>query len=161
MADRLRAVLDVGDKILIPITVCLLGFFGNSILEEDQKRRAFVELLSRREEADSNLRKDMFSKVIDQFVGEKGAKLEARDPGSIETRILYLELLVNNFHESIDLGPLLKQVYGEVAGQSKFKSQRKRLQKLAEDIVARELDSLRGVSCHASAPVDLDPILFT
>ena len=44
---------------MMPLALFALGFWGNNALQEDQRRRAFVELLSRREEADSNLRKDI------------------------------------------------------------------------------------------------------
>ena len=120
--------------------VVWLGFYGNSVLQEDQKRRAYVELMSRREEADNNLRKDMFGKVIDQFVG----------PGKtdLKPRILNLELLAYNFHESIDLGPLLKQVYTEsITDPQATRKERRRLQKLAQDIVLREVDALQETSC--------------
>src|SRR6476661_958241 len=103
--DKLQILLDPLGKLFTAVLVVYLGYMGNSFLQEDQKRRAYVELLSRREEADGNLRKDMFGKVIDQFVAQDKKK------GALENRILNLELLAYNFHESIDLGPLLKQVY--------------------------------------------------
>lgn len=63
---------------LTPLALFFLGLWGNQALQRDQQQRAlamqrdqeqraFVELLSRREEADSNLRKDMFAEVIKQF----------------------------------------------------------------------------------------------
>jgi tellurite resistance-related uncharacterized protein len=130
--------------------VVLLGYYGNRALENDQKRRAFVELMSSRELADNNLRKDMFSKVIDQFIGQKAAGLEPR--------ILNLELLAYNFHESIDLGPLLKQVYAESIEKNATQKQRWRLQRLAQDIVSREVDALSESACVLKGDVSFDEL---
>src|SRR5512132_2389980 len=138
--DKVQVLLDPVGKIITALLVVYLGYWGNGVLQEDQKRRAYVELLSRREEADGNLRKDMFGKVIEQFVEPNKAGLE--------NRILNLELLAYNFHESIDLGPLLKQVYVQAwtDKQATFR-QRKRLQNLAQEIVGRELIALSEAGC--------------
>jgi hypothetical protein len=148
--DKLQILLDPVGKVLTALLVVGLGYFGNRALENDQKRRAFVELMSSREQADNNLRKDMFSKVIDQFIGQKAAGLEPR--------ILNLELLTYNFHESIDLGPLLKQVYVESSSRNATQTQRKRLEKLAQDIVGREVDALQEVACVLTGHVAFDEL---
>lgn len=148
--DKLQILLDPTGKALTAILVVALGYFGNKALENDQKRRAFVELMSSREQADNNLRKDMFAKVIDQFIGQKAAGLEPR--------ILNLELLAYNFHESIDLGPLLKQVYQESLEEKATRTQRKRLQNLAQDIVSREVDTLQETACVLKGDVVFDEL---
>jgi hypothetical protein len=137
---------------MMPLALFALGYWGNQALQDDQRRRAFVELLSRREEADSNLRKDMFGKVIDQFIG--------KDSGDLDKGILNLELLAYNFHESIDVGPLLKQVYLRAwTDKTATTQQRKRLQKLAQDIASRELDTLRESGCAKEGYVDFEKLL--
>lgn len=149
--DKCQILLDPFGKILTGLLVVLLGYLGNSALQEDQKRRAFVELLSRREEADGNLRKDMFSKVIDQFVKPS--------TGDLDSSILNLELLAYNFHESIDLGPLLKQVYAQSWTDKKGTTkQRRRLQHLAQEIVNRELVALTGSACITTGAVRFDEL---
>lgn len=148
--DKLQVLLDPIGKILTAVLVVALGYFGNRALENDQQRRAYVELMSTREQADNNLRKDMFSKVIDQFIGQKAAGLEPR--------ILNLELLAYNFHESIDLGPLLKQVYAESLATNATQTQRKRLQRLAQDIVSREVDTLQETACVLKADITFDEL---
>ena len=66
-----------------------------------------------------------------------------------------MELLAYNFHESIDLGPLLKQVYVQSWKDKKATSeQRKRLQNLAQEIVGRELVALTEAGCSKQAQVD-------
>jgi hypothetical protein len=149
--DKIQILLDPTGKILTALLVVLLGYYGNRALQDDQKRRAYVELLSRREEADGNLRKDMFGKVIDQFLTPKSLALE--------DQILNLELLAYNFHESIDLGPLLKQVYlRSWTDAHATLTQRKRLQNLAQEIVGRELVALREAGCIAQGQVRFDEL---
>lgn len=149
--DKLQILLDPVGKAITALVVVWFGFFGNRVLQEDQKRRAFVELMSRREEADNNLRKDMFGKVIDQFVAPNKTELEAR--------ILNLELLAYNFHESIDLGPLLKRVYAEsLTDKRATRRERKRLQKLAQDIVLRQVDALQEASCIKTGDVHFEEL---
>ena len=75
--EKLQILLDPIGKILTAVLVVLLGYYGNRALQEDQKRRASVELLSQREQADGTLRKDMFSKIIDQFVAPEKGTLES------------------------------------------------------------------------------------
>lgn len=148
--DKAQVLLDPVGKVLTAVLVVALGYYGNRALESDQKRRAFVELMSTREQADNNLRKDMFAKVIDQFIGQKAAGLEPR--------ILNLELLTYNFHESIDLGPLLKQVYAESLTGDSTQTQRRRLQRLAQDIVSREVDALQEAACTLQGEVRFDEL---
>jgi hypothetical protein len=90
------------------IVVGLVGIFGSSFLAERQEAetnlRLYTELMSRREEADTSLRKEMFNSIITNFL-----KPSADEPP--EKRVLNLELLAYNFHDSLDLGPLFKDVY--------------------------------------------------
>ena len=145
--DKLQIMLAA----LMPLALFGLGFIANLALQQDQRRRAYVELMSRREEAESNLRKDMFGKVIEQFIGT--------GKGDLDTRILNLELLAYNFHESIDLEPLLRQVYVQAWSDVHSNAvQRKRLQKLAQDIATRELDALRESGCIREGYVDFDTL---
>jgi hypothetical protein len=150
--DKLQISLDPLGKLFTALLVVYLGFLGNRFLQEDQKRRAYVELLSRREEADGNLRKDMFGKVIDQFV------VQDKKKGGLENRILNLELLAYNFHESIDLGPLLKQVYEQSWSNETTSRNRKRLQKLAMDIVGREMVALAEAGCKKEGQVEFSKL---
>jgi len=90
------------------IVVGLVGIFGSSFLAQRQEAetnlRLYTELMSKREEADTSLRKEMFNSIITNFL-----KPSANEPP--EKRVLNLELLAYNFHDSLDLGPLFKDVY--------------------------------------------------
>src|SRR5262245_40049916 len=97
----------------LPLVTLVLGYWFNASLNErqqiDNNIRLYAEMMGRREEADSNLRKDMFNSILNTFM--------AKDPNSktspeeqIRQQILSLELLAYNFHESLDIGPLFKDV---------------------------------------------------
>ncbi|HXS92416.1 MAG TPA: hypothetical protein VN705_23870 [Steroidobacteraceae bacterium] len=151
--DKVAILLDPIGKILAAVVVVLIGIYGNRALQTDQKRRAYVELLSRREESDGNLRKDMFSKVIEVFIGKNDTDLDAR--------ILNLELLAYNFHESIDFAPLLKHVYEQTwtgDNPQTYIKQRKRLRTLAGEIVHRQLVALSYNDCSISVNITFDEL---
>ena len=70
-------------------------------------------LLSEREKADSQLRSEMFSKLVDPISGARsGAEV------SLEREQLLAELLSLNFHEHIGLKPLLSYVDTRLARES-------------------------------------------
>jgi hypothetical protein len=155
--DKLQILLDPFGKFLAALIVVAIGIIGNSALQTDQKRRAYVELLSRREESDGNLRANMFSKVIEVFIGKE----QPVGAAGLDARILNLELLAYNFHESIDFSPLLKQIYEQTwigdDPQSNTR-QRKRLRTLASEIVHRQLLALSYNDCSKSVDIRFDEL---
>src|SRR5215510_9482741 len=101
--------LEVFKVAAVPLVAVVLGFtFNNSLNERQSKEnnlRLYADMMARREQADSDLRKDMFKSILDKFTSVQS------DPKSVEyldQQIVNLELLAYNFHESIDLGPLFK-----------------------------------------------------
>ena len=117
MADKQR---DVWDKLAIifqslggfvtAAVVAVLGIVGSSYLSQkqalDTNVRLYTELMSKREEAESALRKDMFASIIDTFL-----KPQVQ---SLDTKVLNLELLAYNFHESLNLKPLFVSIEQQV-----------------------------------------------
>ncbi|MBP1657012.1 MAG: hypothetical protein H6Q31_1613, partial [Bacteroidetes bacterium] len=81
--EKLGLVLQSGGGLLTAITVAILGFFGSNYLKDreitetayrermqatETNVRIYTELMSRREEAESALRKDMFVSMIQTFL---------------------------------------------------------------------------------------------
>lgn len=138
-ADRLIQVLQI---LVMPVVVSLVGYFGSSYLAQREQASArgnfYAELLAKREESDSNLRKEMFRSVIEAFLGKFDRDLEKQ--------VLGLERLAYNFNDSLDLGPLFKQVYAQVE-QSKIDARTRkqlvaRLINVTSDINARQVAAL-------------------
>jgi len=134
----------------LPLVTLVLGYWFNSSLNErqqiDNNVRLYAEMMGRREEADSNLRKDMFNSILNTFM--------AKDPNSrltpeeqIRQQILSLELLAFNFHESLDIAPLFKEVGRRIAIDEKPINQelRGRLESVALQVIEHQLTALSDV----------------
>ncbi len=149
MADRQRDGWDKAAIILQSLggfvtaaIVAMLGIVGSSYLNEKQKIdtnvRLYTELMSKREDAESALRKDMFTSIIDTF-------LKPQAP-SLDVRVLNLELLAYNFHESLNLKPLFASIDQQI-GQStdgRKKDFRERLNRVAREITRKQMVILEG-----------------
>src|SRR5512136_2036743 len=95
--------------LVIPVTTLIIGQYASSWQEKESARRTYADMMNRREEAESALRKDMFQTAILPFLQRKTDDMEAS--------VLRLELLASNFHESLDLSPLFKDAYRTLSGK--------------------------------------------
>jgi len=130
---------------VIPLVVALGGVFLTSWQKDrdnaDNNNRLYTQLVSQREQSDTTLRTEMFKAVIEKFLS--GSK--SGDPHDL---VLKLELLAYNFHESLDLGPLFKEVLRILdqpssLSQEERKGLRKRLDAAAANIVVQQVAALR------------------
>src|SRR6187401_3027608 len=98
--DKLHIVLGPVGGLLTAISIALVSYIASDYLnanqENEAKTRLYTELMSRREESESALRKDMFTSIISTILKENA---------TLDERILQLELLAYNFHESLNLMP--------------------------------------------------------
>jgi hypothetical protein len=108
-----RTWVDLIKALALPLVTLVLGYWFNSSLNERQQVesniRLYAEMMGRREEADSNLRKDMFNSILTTFLARDPSQRQSSEE-LIRQQILSLELLAYNFHESLDIGPLFKDV---------------------------------------------------
>jgi hypothetical protein len=139
------AWLDLLKVVALPIVTLFLGFMFNSSLAErqatDNSMRLYTEMMARREQADSDLRKDMFKSILDTFMS-KDPKLELNR--YLNQEVLNLELLAYNFHESLDIGPLFKEVRRQIPddGQEAHVQLRTRLESVGQEVIERQLTAL-------------------
>lgn len=104
-----REVLDWIVKLLPVIATVLVAL----VADHYKASLTASTLLSEREKADSQLRSEMFAKLVDPISGAKsGADV------SLEREQLLAELLSLNFHEHIGLKPLLSHVDTRLARES-------------------------------------------
>ena len=131
----------------LPMVTLVLGYWFNASLNErqqlDNNIRLYAEMMGRREEADSNLRKDMFNSILETFM-VKGPGTTLTPEREISQQILSLELLAYNFHESLDIGPLFKDVARRIPGRpDDAESQlRQRLETVALETIEHQLTVL-------------------
>lgn len=105
------------------LAVASIGIFANLALNEsnqaaqeravtEQNTRLYTQLLSSREQSDSNLRKDMFNTILSGFLSKSdGAKESENDVVRLTSdRLLKLELLALNFGDTLSLRPLFQEL---------------------------------------------------
>lgn len=160
-------------KIVTPLVIGLLiawaGYVSNltlsSISNSQQSARLITELQIRREQAESELRKDVFDQTLQAFL-LKNKEHESSIRG-LSKQLLRLELLALNFGDSLSLSPLFTEIRrdlfilepGEEDNIPAFEDAkgelRKRLYSLARRIANNQVASLsqHGVSKLISIPV--------
>ena len=142
-----RHWIEISQVVAMPIVTLVVGYLLNSSISTSQTRdsnlRLYADMMGRREEADSALRKDMFQSILSTFVSTApGGK------GDPEAQVLNLELLAYNFHESLDLGPLFKHVQRQLTAKAAAARDPKeetlvwRLERVAEEVKERQLAAI-------------------
>ena len=140
--DKVAVVLQPLGGLLTALAVATVGVMGSQVLERrqtaDTNARLYSELMSRREEAESSLRKDMFVSIIQPFLQPR--------IGDLDSRVLNLELLAVNFHDSLNLKPLFLDLQRRLAA-SKHPDRGDyldRINRVAREITAKQLFALEG-----------------
>ncbi len=162
-AAELRDWIKAIASIATPLIVAVLGFVFNARIEEQQRQhqeqlaqessmRLYTELMSQREQAESALRKDMFARIIESFTDSEKAQ--------VEERVLDLELLAYNFHESFNLMPVFKELEKDITEQLAAGRRREntlnRLKKLAREITRKQYEALKISGDHIEVEIALD-----
>ena len=144
--DKAAIVLQPVGGLLTALAVAILGFWTSSYLRERERRdnelrermqtadtnaRLYSELTSRREESESSLRKDMFTSIINSFLGAGSQTLEQK--------LLNLELLVYNFHESLNLKPLFLHIERLIRQSPDRREMMTRLERVAEEVAQKQM----------------------
>jgi hypothetical protein len=137
--DKLAIILAPLGGLLTAVAVASLGIFGSRALEQQQsseaKLRLYSELMSRREESEATLRKEMFQSIIGSFFDQATS--------SLDVRLLKMELLAHNFHEALNLTPLFLHLRREIASAPGSASGRRaaevRLSDLAREVTRKQL----------------------
>ena len=143
--DKANIILGPIGGLLTAITIALVSYIASDYLNENQeneaKTRLYTELMSRREESESALRKDMFTSIIGTLL---------KDSATIDEKILQLELLAYNFHESLNLMPLFAYLDRRNNSDTKDLKDRahfrNRLYTMSQEVTNKQIASLEGVS---------------
>jgi len=129
--------------------------------ELSQNYRLYTELLSKREEAESALRKDIFSSILNEFLKFTDT---SQDHIGIRNRLLKLEILALNFGEALSLSPLFVELdknirdteYATDFARLDKADDRKRLESLARRVSQQQLAALStgGRTWDFAIPID-------
>jgi hypothetical protein len=137
--DILQIVLAPLGGLLTALAVASLGIMGSRALErqqnEEAKLRLYSELMTRREESEATLRKEMFQSIIGSFFDAT--------TGSVDVKLLKMELLAQNFHEALSLSPLFLHLRREIGRAPVTETERRsyevRLSELAREVTRKQL----------------------
>jgi hypothetical protein len=143
---------------LASAVLALLGFATNNYLqkkgERDAKLKLYTELMSKREESDTNIREQMLSLMMSTFLGD--AK------GDLEQKVLGLELLSQNFHESIEISSLFRHVRLRIVESTEVEAKKQdhlsRLERVAREVAGKQIEILQEPGYARFAPVDFDEL---
>ena len=165
--DKAQIVLQPVGGLLTALAVAILGFWTSSYLRERERRdaelrermqqsdtnaRLYSELTSRREESESALRKDMFTSIINSFLGA--------GPQTLEQKLLNLELLVYNFHESLNLKPLFAHIERQIKESPNRKEYLGRLERVAEEVTKKQMLVIEEGGQKFDATIDTKTLSF-
>ena len=165
MWEKISLILQAGGGLLTAVTVALIGLIGSNYLKQreiadtasrermqanETNVRIYTELMSKREEAESALRKDMFVSIIQSFLRPASA--------SLDERVLNLVLLSYNFHESLNLKPLFVYLDKQIqrATDPNKKDYQERLYKVATEISLKQMLVLESAGAKVDRDVDFD-----
>jgi hypothetical protein len=143
--DKLHIILGPVGGVFTALSIALVSYYASDYLNRNQeneaKTRLYTELMSRREESESALRKDMFTSILGTIL---------KGESTMDERILQLELLAYNFHESLNLMPLftyLDRRNNDDTKDPKLKEgYRARLYNMSREVTNKQIASLEGVS---------------
>jgi hypothetical protein len=159
--DKWQIILGPVGGLLTALAVAYLTFSTSKSFTRWQERennaRVYTELMSKREEAETDLRKAMFDSIMNAFLNSSTSNSSERKK-SVEDEVLKIELLAYNFHESLNLAPLLKNIEREIDARLLSDRNdkvaldcRKRLRRVATDSVEKQLAALTTADGRNSA----------
>jgi hypothetical protein len=123
---------------------------------QETRIQLYTTLMNQREGADTGLRKDLFGHLMTKVVGQRDDAVKLRD------QVLNLELLANNFHDSIDLRALFYAVQRDLIDKSESKDRqaelRARLKRIAAEIRNRQFSALVELANSAHFTIDLSKV---
>jgi hypothetical protein len=159
--DKVQIILAPMGGLLTAIAIAMFGFITSNKLDQRQaletNTRLYSELMSRREESESALRKDMLVSIISSFLNPNTTDLN--------NDVLNLELLAYNFHESLNLKPLFLDLMRRIrraeaaspsaATKAEYAEYTVRLEGVAREIARKQMIVLEGVGKRFDRTIDL------
>lgn len=116
---------EVASKIIGGISIPIIGLLVSGMVqgqaEHNRKAQLHASILAEREKSDSDVRAKMFETLLRGYFGEKTAEggIAPRDevrgnPEYYEKRIMFLDMVLQNFQENLNAKPLFTRLYREI-----------------------------------------------
>ncbi len=154
-------------SVIVALSIGISGFLGSSYLKEKaavkarteksyltiEALRIYSELMSKREEAESILRKGMFDSIIKSF--------SETEKVSVEEHLLNLKLLAYNYSESFNIKPFFLFLRDKKLISSNIPNEEylEELENIAQSVITKQLWILEGDGKCFFRIIDLDPLL--
>jgi hypothetical protein len=146
--DKIDILMRPVNGLLTAIALTVLGFITSSALSQrqaiDTNTRLYTELMSRREESESALRKDMCVSIIDSFVNPNDTGLSA---SVLNLKPLFEEMRRRVMHA--------QEEAKTPAVRAENEAYLDRLEFVAREIVRRQMIVLEGVGRRFDRTIDL------
>lgn len=98
------------------VMVAVIGLVGSYVLNNQQtlanRSQLYSQLISQKETAENQVRRDMFQQILTCFLANKNNSRCVVE--EIDDQLLRLELLARNFHEMLDMEPLFLHVLKKI-----------------------------------------------
>jgi len=145
--EKVDIILRPVGALITALTIAYVSYAASNYLsknqEKDAKTKLYTELMTKREDSESALRKDMFNSIMSNILKDKAS-------ASLDEKILQLELLTYNFHESLNLMPLfeyLNRCNNEEKNDPALRQAYKnRLIKMSKATISKQISTLEAVS---------------
>jgi hypothetical protein len=110
------------------------------LTEKNRRAQLFAEIMSQRERSDSDIRASMFNTLMANYLGSLSSGGQGKHSvEDLQRRIVFLNLLINNFQEYFNARPLFEDLYEQIARMSKTnglnKNDLERLTAMKEDLI--------------------------
>ena len=119
--------------------------------QAEQQFRLYTDLMSKREESDTAVRRGLFDKLIGSYL--------APTPGDLGKRLVALELLSLNFHDSLNLSPLFWELANDIGKSPAGKARdeySEHLDRVASQVKVRQAALLEVDGRRQDFDVDLN-----
>ncbi|HEY6136637.1 MAG TPA: hypothetical protein VI670_02625 [Thermoanaerobaculia bacterium] len=152
--DKIDILFKPVGALLVAGLTAYLGVLASDYLDRQQRLAAsvnlYAQLMSSREAADSALRKEMFNTTLNAF-------LTSTHDSSAREKVIKLDLLARNFHNSLDLAPLFEHLYSELSAKGlENEPLRRRVESLASKVNQQQLAALESVGAKRDSTINLD-----
>ncbi|MCF6147810.1 MAG: hypothetical protein E3K37_04035 [Candidatus Kuenenia sp.] len=152
-------------SLIIATAILISGYLGSNYLKERAAAKArtdkgvltmeaiqiYSDMMREQEEAENNLRKDMFNSSMKVF--------SLPDAYDLEEQLLNLELLALNFHETFNLKPFFRFIREQIPVSSVYDPKEMYLTRLyttAKSIMKKQMMIVEGEGEKFSQTIDLE-----
>lgn len=105
--DLRDMIFKIAIAVIVPITVAIIGIYGQKIISDYGANEQTLERLVRQAEAETAFRRDLFASLFNEYVNQIS---DVDHPVELDALTTRLELLSSNFSNFLKLRPLFLQL---------------------------------------------------